>query len=140
MKDTHISLTQHSDLWDMLNNPFKATIDKGGSYIPQLSSWNQSVNIRECSKHSEGQYDGKEKVDKCWINFLECVLTSQSCFEWDLNVFATHWNTFLKIFKKRHFTFLAYLKLYWICDAKNGQKRILPKFRKNEVFSIFEIL
>ena len=57
------------------------------------------VNIRECSQHSEGQYDGKEKVDKCWINFLECVLTSQSCFEWDLNVFATHWNTFLKVSK-----------------------------------------
>ena len=59
----------------MLNNPFNAIIDKGGPYIPQLSPWNQSVNVREYSKHSEGQYEGKEKVIK-------------------INVEQTSWNAF----------------------------------------------
>ena len=93
--------------------------------------------FRECSKHSEGQYENKEKVKKCWINFLECFLPSQTCFGLDLNVFATHWKTFLKVSK--NITFLAYQKLYWICKAKNGQKRILPKFRRIDFFSIFKI-
>ena len=141
MKDTHI-LPFHIILiceicWTILSTQPLINVDH--TYRNYHLGTNQSILESVLSILKDNMTE-KKRSSKLILNKLPGMPSDLPKLFWVRSkCIRNSLEYFSKSFKKHHFTFLAYQKLYWICDAKNGQKRILPKFRKNEFFSIFEI-